>query len=58
MKTKPIKYNAKLNKNYELTCPNCESTFDISEEIFYWKLGLIQATSLMKEIKEIIKHEK
>ncbi len=49
-----IKYEGKLNGNYELTCPNCNSTFDVSKEMDNWKLGLVDATSLMKEIKGIM----
>ncbi len=55
---KPEQYETTLNKNYELTCPNCDSTFDVTKEMENWKLGLIDATDLMKEIKEIMKHEK
>ena len=56
-KMKPEQYETTLNKNYELTCPNCDSTFDVTKEMDNWKLGLIDATDLMKEIKEIVKHE-
>ena len=55
---KPEEYNAELNNNYKLTCPNCESTFDVTKDMHNFKLEVIQATSLMKEIKEIMKHGK
>jgi len=43
-----------LKKNYIFTCPHCNSNLDFTKEIRRWKLSLILAVDILKEIKEII----
>ena len=43
----------KLPEKYVIDCPKCGATFDVKGYLENWKIGLIHATSLLQDIKEI-----
>jgi len=52
-----LKKNGKKSqmKTYKIKCPECETTFDCSNEIKKWKTELLEALKFMEKVKELNK---
>ena len=50
-----MKKETNEKEKYVVICPNCKSTFDVSEEINRWKEEVLRTLKFFEELKEVVK---